>query len=207
MKRPIALMLVVAAALLACGSSSLQAGAATDAVSSPTAIDLGTLGGRESWAVAVNDAGLVVGRSYTTRDAAIHAFSWTRATGMTDLGTLGGCCSVAVAVNDAARPPTCSRKPCPAPPTTTKSAQVVGYSNTTGDASTHAFSWTVSGGMTDLGTLGGNFSFASAVNNAGQVVGDRPKPAMSTSTPSRGHGRGALSISARSAARKARLSQ
>ena len=38
-------------------------------------------------------------------------------------------------------------------------------------ARTHAFSWTQSGGMVDLGTLGGTTAYADAVNDAGQVVG------------------------------------
>ena len=40
------------------------------------------------------------------------------------------------------------------------------------DAATHAFSWTQKGGMVDVGTLGGTFSAASAVNGSGQVVGE-----------------------------------
>jgi probable HAF family extracellular repeat protein len=44
--------------------------------------------------------------------------------------------------------------------------QVVGNSN-------HAFSWTASGGMVDLGTLtDGTFSYANAINDNGQVVGN-----------------------------------
>src|SRR5947209_1021418 len=43
-------------------------------------IDLGTLGGTDSAALAVNARGQVVGYSRTTRDRAeIHAFSWTQA--------------------------------------------------------------------------------------------------------------------------------
>ena len=51
------------------------------------------------------------------------------------------------------------------------SGQVVGDSYTEGDAESHAFSWTQSGGMGDLGTLGGTQSAAHAVNDSGQFVG------------------------------------
>jgi probable HAF family extracellular repeat protein len=58
--------------------------------SSIVAVDLGTLGGTDSAALAVNDAGQVVGESMPRGDATVHAFSWTQAAGMVDLGTLGG---------------------------------------------------------------------------------------------------------------------
>src|SRR5205823_1468705 len=126
--------------------------------------DLGTLGGTNSGAGAVNGSGQVVGESDTTGNTAAHAFSWTSSGGMVDLGTLGGTNSGAVAVN--------------------ASGQVIGDSQTTGDTESHAFSWTSSGGMVDLGTLGGTSShvggFGSVagpiggggVNDSGQVVGN-----------------------------------
>ena len=48
-----------------------------------TAVDLGTLGGTDGFAEAVNERGQVVGGSEG------HAFLWEAGT-MTDLGTLGG---------------------------------------------------------------------------------------------------------------------
>lgn len=48
--------------------------------------------------------------------------------------------------------------------------QVVGTSQTPLEE-THAFLWTQSTGMLDLGTLGGDFSEAIAINNLGQVIG------------------------------------
>ena len=51
------------------------------------------------------------------------------------------------------------------------SGQVVGFSYPAGGAEAHAFSWTSTGGMVDLGNLGGLFSTALAVNASGEVVG------------------------------------
>jgi probable HAF family extracellular repeat protein len=120
-------------------------------------VGLGTLGGDSSWPTAVNIAGQVVGTSETA-DGSTHALLWTRTGGMIDLGTLGGAQSEVgswdrpfhYAVNAA--------------------GQVVGTSETA-DGSFHGFSWTQTGGMVDLGTLGGAESSAFAVNNRGDVVG------------------------------------
>jgi probable HAF family extracellular repeat protein len=96
-------------------------------------VDLGTLGGNNSYAVAVNVSGQIVGES-DTADGSRHAFSWTVKGGMIDLGTLdnGYGESQALAVN--------------------ASGQVVGRSDTA-DCASHAFSWTSAGGLIDLGTL------------------------------------------------------
>ena len=68
-------------------------------------MDLGTLGGTSSYAVAVNDNGQVVGTSETRdRDQfgapLLHAFLWTPTTRMLDIGTLGGTYSYSAAMND-----------------------------------------------------------------------------------------------------------
>ena len=57
-----------------------------------TLTDLGTLGGTYSQAVAINEAGQVIGNSsYLADDADLqHAFVWQGGV-MTDLGTLGVC--------------------------------------------------------------------------------------------------------------------
>ena len=144
-------------------------------------VDLGTLGGLNSDAVAVNDSEQVIGSSDTAEGGASHAFSWTPPGGMVDLGTLGGLTSEARAVN--------------------RHGQVVGSSDTgrindRGIAIHHAFSWTPTGDMVSLGTLVGGqggspsdcifqgpppsglerltrcgSSFAYDVNDNGQVVG------------------------------------
>ena len=62
-------------------------------------MDLGTLGGNYSEALAINDRGQVVGRS-TTASGDWNAFLWTAKGGMVDLGTLGGNYGLAHAINN-----------------------------------------------------------------------------------------------------------
>lgn len=114
---------------------------------------LGTLGGKESGALAINNLGQVVGWASLAGEQAASPFLWTAAEGMRDLGRLGtGRFGEAHAINN--------------------NTQVVGYSCV--DAlcqGSHAFLWTQTGGLQDLGTLGGDRSVANGVNAAGQVVG------------------------------------
>ena len=106
--------------------------------------DLGALTGPDSTAVGVNDAGEVIACPYQS-DSFLYSDGVA-----TDLGTLGGSDSIATGIN--------------------ASGQVVGFSNTTGNVSSHAFLYS-GGAMTDLGTLGGTYSNAYGINATGQVVG------------------------------------
>jgi probable HAF family extracellular repeat protein len=111
-----------------------------------------TLGGNETWVWGVNDAGDIVGQSNTVANGSDHAFiRLAGQTALTDIGTLGGGQAVANDINGA--------------------KQVVG-SSTTSIGASHAFIWTQSEGMTDLGVLSGRLhSYAQAINESGQVVG------------------------------------
>ena len=107
--------------------------------------NIGTLGGRDSFARAINNNGQVAGWADTTSGEK-HAFLFSNGT-MTDLGTLGGLSSYALGIND--------------------NGQIVGESFTsTGDI--HAFVYD-NGVMMDLG--GGHYSTAKDINNSGQIVG------------------------------------
>jgi probable HAF family extracellular repeat protein len=127
-----------------------------------TVKDLGTLGGNNSYAYAVNDQGWVVGRSDVTPQGQgptfqvphnQHAFLW-KGKKMLDLGVLTGETgtgnwSTAVMINN--------------------SGMVVGEGDL-GD-NTQAFAWTAKDGMVSLSAPGWVGSSRPRVNNYGQVVG------------------------------------
>jgi probable HAF family extracellular repeat protein len=162
------------------GFDPLTGGRALEAVSwgeDGSIRDLGTFGGNEGVAYAVNSRGEVAGVALnaipdpytgnflflTPGATQAHAFRWTNSAGLQDLGTLGGADSTARYINDR--------------------GQISGYSFTdytvnpgTGLPTLHPFLWE-NGTMTDLGTLGGSFAgpfdFESlgGLNNRGDVIG------------------------------------
>jgi len=155
-----------------------------------TLTDLGTLSGGTSGALSINDSSQIAGLASIRTDgdpqedvflwtpqggmqdivgyadlAAINnfgetaggasneAFIWTESGGKVNLGILNNSSfSQAAAINDL--------------------GDVVGNS-TISDSNrfTHAFVWTSARGMRDIGTLGGNNSWAWGINNHRQVVG------------------------------------
>ena|SRR5687768_10592949 len=120
-------------------------------------IDLGTLGGPNAIAAAINASGAVTGHFTGGDKGALHAFIWRKGE-MVDLGTTGDCVKCwagGLAINNA--------------------GQIVGWTDVesfpSGDLLTHAFLWD-NGKTTDLGTLpGAEASYARAINEAGDVVG------------------------------------
>lgn len=129
------------AAVLLIDASQANAG------QSYTFTDLGTLGGKYSYATGINNASDISG-AYTFGYQQ-HAAVWIGTTGTT-LGTLGGTTREAFAINNA--------------------GVAAGYSSTTGDAAEQAAVWKGSQ-ASSLDTLGGSSSHALAINNAGDTAG------------------------------------
>ena len=114
-----------------------------------TITSLGTLGGVESEAMAVNSSGVAAGRADTGSGQG-RAFRWSQGV-MQDLGTSpGGTWSAAYAINGA--------------------GAVAGTVMTAGGAFRAAM-WTPEMLLLELGTLGGNDSYAFAINERGQIAG------------------------------------
>src|SRR2546423_1329172 len=114
--------------------------------------DLGALpGGAFSSGNAINDLGQITGNADLAGDGS-HPFRWTASGGMQNLSPDGCSTCVGLAINDL--------------------GQITGRTRFTPGGPKRAFRWTASGGLEDLGTLpGGTNSFASAINNRGQVTG------------------------------------
>jgi probable HAF family extracellular repeat protein len=155
---------------------------------------LPTLGGQRTFAPGINDQGQVVGGAATT-NGNDHAFVWTRLGGIQDLGTLGGGSSQASGINASGQvagtadtafagdaflwSPSAGMQNLGALGAYSSASGVNNSAEVAGDSQVgytdivHAILWTQSGGMQDLGTLPGGTlgSFATGINNPGQVVG------------------------------------
>lgn len=113
---------------------------------------LGTLpGATTSWALGINNEGVIVGHSYFPEFQAFiyQAFRYS-GDSMVNLGTLGGRGSSAFGLNDA--------------------GWIVGSSELE-SGETRAFLYR-DGAMTNLGTLGGDFSSAYSISASGVIVGE-----------------------------------
>lgn len=154
--------------------------------------NLGTLGGRESVAMAINDSGMVVGQSETT-DQEGHAIVWTAATGMVDIGR-PGYRSSAIDVNNSGqvllrefspsfvlstyvwtaasgRVPLGTLGGAETAGTAINSSGAVGGYSTLASGARHPFMWTAGDGMVDLDPTSGTFGLVTAVNDAGDAAG------------------------------------
>jgi probable HAF family extracellular repeat protein len=159
------------------GFSEINSGSASHAFlySNGMLKDIGNLGGTFGEAHKINARGDIVGDSYTKGDTASHAFLYSGGK-IKDLGTLGGLNSTAQDINARGQivgwsdqgldnprafvytPPSATPTPAPRHWFLTQLGKHVTNSGR-------------GGAMRDLGTLGGDSSFATGINDSGQIVG------------------------------------
>jgi probable HAF family extracellular repeat protein len=139
--------------------------------------DLGTLGGPDACAVWINENGQITGASFTnsivdpnTGLPTLDPFLWEDGK-IVDIGTLGGTVGFGFMVNNP--------------------GQVIGVSSLAevpgacitgplnGTPGCHGILWD-RGVLTDLGTLGGDFSIANWINDEGEIVGVASTPGEQT---------------------------
>jgi len=132
--------------------------------------DLGTLsGGNYSYALEINASGQIVGVSETNQfdpaagNPEFHAVLWEN-NKIRDLGTLGGTASFAEVLNNRGQIVGNSLNSVLDP------ISILGLGGNLTLTQTHGFIWQ-DGKIQDLGTLGGPDSWASFVNERGQVAG------------------------------------
>jgi probable HAF family extracellular repeat protein len=141
-------------ALILCAAFHLAACKPTSVIE-----DLGTLGGPVSLGLGINAAGNVCGASYLSsadpHSGGLHAFRYVDGLGMIDVGALPrGNISEGQGINSG--------------------GLIVGGSlvEDSGDSVSHAFLANATLNLTDLGSLGGVYSYAWDINDQGQVTGE-----------------------------------
>lgn len=132
---------------VAVGDAALAAGLRAVSWTAGAMTDLGTLGGSSSAATGINDSGIVTGSADT--DATTVAFRYTPGIGMEPVGA-PGMASFGYGINAA--------------------GTVVGQSYMA-DGTAHAFVAPAGAPAQDLGTFGGPYGAATAINDSGLVVG------------------------------------
>ena len=162
-------------------------------------MDMGTLGGPTSMGAAINNGGLVAGRSETAEFHMRAMQTHRNAVAMLDIGTLGGGDAEALGINDAGMATgwasdargrrrgfifdgvmndigTLGGTSSTGHDINPK-RQITGVADRLGDAISHAFFYDPAvGPMQDLGTLGGRQSAGHAINEAGKVTGTSTTP-------------------------------
>ncbi|MEW6022023.1 MAG: PKD domain-containing protein [Pseudomonadota bacterium] len=140
-----------------------------------TVRDLGTFGGPDAIANALNDHGQVVGSASTGAPFVYHGFRWSRQTGLVDLNSAGATNSNANDINNKGHVTGTARFPGSTPPG-------------------GAYRWTPQTGMVNLGSLGPESSSSGlALNDAGTIVGESdeaqgPRLTQVTKWPAAGGG-------------------